>query len=157
MLSPLWFPLCKPPILSTFHPASMRVLPPTLLLPPHCPSISLCWGIKPSQIQGPPLPLMPDKQSSATHLEPWAPSCVLFGWWFSPLELWVVWLVDIVVFPVGLQTSFSSFSLTLTSPLGSLAQSDGWLLASVSLLVRLWQNLSGDCQSRLLSARASCH
>ena len=29
-------------------------------------------------------------------LEPWIPPCVLFGWWFSPWELWVVWLVDIV-------------------------------------------------------------
>jgi hypothetical protein len=24
----------------------------------------------------------------------------LFGWWFSPQELWGVWLVDIVVFPM---------------------------------------------------------
>ena len=23
------------------------------------------------------------------HLEPWVPLCVLFGWWFSPWELWV--------------------------------------------------------------------
>ena len=28
---------------------------------PHCPSIPLCWGIKPPQHQGPPLPLMPNK------------------------------------------------------------------------------------------------
>ena len=24
------------------------------------------------------------------YLEPWVPSCVLFGWWFSPWELWRV-------------------------------------------------------------------
>ena len=38
-------------------PASMRVLP----LLSHRPSISLCWGIEPSQDQRPPLPLMPDE------------------------------------------------------------------------------------------------
>ena len=36
-------------------------LPPTYPLPHHHPSIPLHWGIKPSQNQGPPLPLMPDK------------------------------------------------------------------------------------------------
>jgi len=34
--------------------------------------------------------------------EPWAPPCVLFGLWFSPWELWGIWLVDIVVLPMGL-------------------------------------------------------
>ena len=34
--------------------------PPTHPLPPHHPSIPLCWGIEPSQDQGPPLSLMPD-------------------------------------------------------------------------------------------------
>jgi hypothetical protein len=44
--------------------------PPTYPLPFHCPSIPLHWGIKPSQDQGPPLPLMPDKA-------PWAPLVLL--------------------------------------------------------------------------------
>jgi hypothetical protein len=35
--------------------------PPTHSIPPHCPSIPLCWGIKPPQDQRPPLSLMPDK------------------------------------------------------------------------------------------------
>jgi hypothetical protein len=35
------------------------------------------------------------------QLEPWVPPCILFGWWFSPSELWEVWLVDIVVPPMG--------------------------------------------------------
>jgi hypothetical protein len=38
-------------------------------------------------------------------LEPWVPPCVLFGWWFSPWELWRVWLVNVVFLPMGLQTS----------------------------------------------------
>jgi hypothetical protein len=56
------------------YPASMRVLspmPPILL--PHCPSIPLYWGIKPSQDQGSPLPLIPGKAPSAPsvlHLTP---------------------------------------------------------------------------------------
>ena len=48
--------------------------------------------------------------------------CVLFGWWFSPWELWVVQLVDIVVLPMGLQTSSASLVLALIPPLGSYAQ-----------------------------------
>jgi hypothetical protein len=35
-------------------------------------------------------------------LEPWVAPCVLFCWWFSPLKLWVVWLVNIDVLPVEL-------------------------------------------------------
>ena len=27
------------------------------------------------------------------QLEPWVPPCALFGWWFSPWELWGYWLV----------------------------------------------------------------
>jgi hypothetical protein len=38
--------------------------PPTHPLLPHCSSISLHWGIKPPQDQGPLLPLMPDKTIS---------------------------------------------------------------------------------------------
>jgi hypothetical protein len=41
---------------------------------------------------GHPLPYMPR-----------VPPCVLFGWWFSPWELWGYWLVHIVVPPEGLQ------------------------------------------------------
>jgi hypothetical protein len=45
----------------------MRVLthPPSHPLQSHCPSIPLHLGIKPSQDQGAPLPLMPDKAPSA--------------------------------------------------------------------------------------------
>jgi hypothetical protein len=36
-------------------------------------------------------------------LEPWGPPCVLFGWWFSPWELWAGGLVGwyCVVLPMG--------------------------------------------------------
>jgi hypothetical protein len=40
------------------------------------------------------------------QVEPWVPQCVLLGWWFSPWELGEggVWLLDIVVLPLGLKT-----------------------------------------------------
>jgi hypothetical protein len=46
--------------------------------------------------------------------------CVLFGWWFNPWELWGIWLVDIVVLPMRLQTPSALKVLALTSPLGSM-------------------------------------
>ena len=50
------------------------------------------------------------------QMEPWVSPlpCVLFGWWFSPCELW---LVDIVVLPMGSQTPSAPTVLALTSPL----------------------------------------
>ena len=82
---------------------SMRVLlhPPTHSQP-HRSSIPLCWDIKPPQAQGPPLPLMPEKAilcyiCTRSH----GSLHQLFGWWFSPWEFKMVWLVDIVL-PMGL-------------------------------------------------------
>jgi hypothetical protein len=57
LISPLRNPLSHPPS-SCFCEG---VLLPTCPFLPHRHSILLCWGIKPSQDQGPPLPLMPDK------------------------------------------------------------------------------------------------
>ena len=60
--------------LQTLYPtpsplASMSVLPPPAHpILPHSPSISLHWDIKPSQDQGPSLPLMPDKAPSLLPL-----------------------------------------------------------------------------------------
>ena len=59
-VSPLQTPYPIPP-----KPASMRQHTPTHSLPPHCPTIPLQWGIKPSQDQGPPLLLIPYKAPSA--------------------------------------------------------------------------------------------
>ena len=62
MLSPFLISPPETPYPISPIPASIRVCPPTIhpLLPPH-PHIPLHWGIKPSQNQGPLLPLMPDK------------------------------------------------------------------------------------------------
>jgi len=53
-------------------------------------------------------------------LEPWVPSCVLIGWWFSPQELWGFWLVDIVFLVMGLQTPLAPSDHPLPPPLESL-------------------------------------
>jgi hypothetical protein len=39
---------------------------------------------------------------------------ILYSWWFSPWELWGVWLVDIIAFPMGLQTPSDPSVLLLT-------------------------------------------
>ena len=81
--------------------------PPIYPLPPHYLSIPLYWGINPSQDQGHLILLMPEKPHPLLHmqLKSWVSPCVFFGWLFSPWEFWMVWLVDIVVTPMGLQTS----------------------------------------------------
>jgi hypothetical protein len=55
---------------------------------------------------------------------------ILFAWWLSPWEFWGVWLVDIVVLPMGLQSlsTPSTLPLTLGSP-GSIQ----WLAVSICI------------------------
>jgi hypothetical protein len=55
------------------------------------------------------------------QLEPWVAPCVLFRWWFSLWELWGIWLVDIVVLAMGLQTHSAPSFLSLIPPLGTLS------------------------------------
>ena len=74
----------------------------------------------------PPIDVQQVHSHRHIRLEPWVPPCVLLGWWFSPWELWVVLLVDIVL-PMGLQSPSAPSVLPLTLPLGSQAQSNGWL------------------------------
>ena len=104
------FPLCKPPIPSLL----------TLLLWGGSHSLltalAFLYTGATTSLQGPLLPLMPDKAPSAPSVLP------------------------------------------LTAPLGGrYAQSDGWLRASASILVKFWQSLSEDSSIRLLSASTSRH
>ena len=59
------------------------------------------------------------------QLEP----CLLLCWWLSSWELWRVWLVDIVVLPMGLQTPSTPSVHSVTHLLWILL-SDQWLAAS---------------------------
>jgi hypothetical protein len=146
------------PLSHTPSPCFYEGTPPLThpLLPPHL-SIPQHWGIKPPQDQGPLLPLMPNNPLLHMQLEPWVPPCVLFGWWFSLWELLGVWLVNIVVLPMGLQIPSAPSVLSLIPPWGPHAQSNSWLQTSTSVFVRVWQSLSGDSHIRLLSTRTSWH
>jgi hypothetical protein len=67
--------------------------PPTLTTPPcHLPTLGH------RAFRGPRAsPPIDDRQGHPLihmQLEPWVTPCVLFGWWFSPWELWENWLVD---------------------------------------------------------------
>jgi hypothetical protein len=68
------------------------------------------------------------------QLEPWVPPCVLFGWWFSPWELLGVWLVDIVVLPMGLRTPSAPLVISLSPQLGTPC-SVQWLSTSIPLCI----------------------
>jgi hypothetical protein len=58
----------------------------------------------------------------------------------------------------GIANPFNSFSPFSNSPIRDpCVQSNGWLRASTSVFVRLWQGLSGDSLIRLLSACTSWH
>jgi hypothetical protein len=71
-------------------------------------------------------------------LEPWVPPCVFFCWWFSPWEIWGIWLVGIVVLPMGMQTPSAPSVLSLTPPLGATC-SVQWLVYSLYFLNRIMQ------------------
>jgi hypothetical protein len=81
------------------------------------------------------------------------PMCMLFGWWFSPWELWGVWLIHTVLLLKGLQSSSAPLALPLTHPhWGLQAQFNYLLWISASVLVGCWQSLSEDSHTRLLTA-----
>jgi hypothetical protein len=148
------FPVSPP---KTFYP-----IPPSPYLPTHPfplprPDISLHWGIKPSQDQGPLLPLMFIQQGHPLlhmQLEPWVPPCVFFGWWFSPMELWGYWLAHNVVPPIGLQTPSAPSVLSLAPSLGTLC-SVQWLAESSHLCI--CQALAEPCRRQVYMAPISKH
>jgi hypothetical protein len=106
------YPLSHPP-----PPASMRVCThsPT---PASLPSQSLTLGHR--VFTGPrassPIDARQGHPLLHIQLEPWISPCLLLYWWFRP---WELWLVDIVVLPMGLQTPSTPSVLSLTPPLGT--------------------------------------
>jgi hypothetical protein len=93
-------------------------------------------------------------------LESWVPPSVLFGWWFSPWEIWGYWLVHIVVPPMELQTPSATWVLSLAPPLGTLC-SVQWLAEHPVLYLsgsdRASQEtaISGSCQHALVGIHNS--
>ena len=86
------------------------------------------------------------------QLEPWVSPCVLFGWRFSPWEFWAVWLVNIVVLPMGLQTPSAPSVLPPTPSLGSLC-SVRYLAAGIPICIG--QTLAGPLRGLLYQALVS--
>jgi hypothetical protein len=89
------------------------------------------------------------------QLEPWVPPCVVFGWWFSPCELWLVQLVDIVL-PMGLQSPSVPSVLPYLFHWGPHAQFDGCLWASASVLVRVVEPFWGQLYQTPFSNNIVC-
>jgi len=83
------------------------------------------------------------------HLEPWVCPCVLFGWWFSPWELWLVGIVLMV-----LQTPSAPSTLSLTPPMGT-PFSVQWLAVSICLCIH--HALPDPVRRQLYQAPVSLH
>ena len=124
MLSPFPVSPLQTPIKSPFS-LFLQGYSPTYPLLPQQPSIPLCWDIEPPQDRGPPLPLMPDKVIL----------CYICDWSHGSLHVYFlvgdlisgssgrVWLVDMAVLHMRLQTPSASSALPLTPALVSCAQS----------------------------------
>jgi hypothetical protein len=87
------------------------------------------------------------------QLELWVPPCVLFGWWFSPWELWGEG-APIVVVPMGLQIPSAPSDFSLALPLGSPC-SVQWLTVSIHLCI--CQALAESLRRQLYQAHVSKH
>ena len=85
---------------------------------------------------------------------PMSPSMSIFGWWFSPWELWGFWMVDIVILPMVLQTPSAPSVLNLTPPLGSLNLVQ-WLAVIIHLCI--CQALAEPFRKQLYQAPVSKH
>jgi hypothetical protein len=147
------YPICPPQCFYEGAP------PPTHPLLTHSPSIPLHWDIEPAQNKGPPFLLMLDKIIM----------CYICSWSHGYLHVYS--LVDSLV-PGSFEGSgwlILLFFLWGCKPLqflqsflkllhwGRCAESDCWLWASASVLVRLWKSFSWDRYTWLLSASASWH
>ena len=147
MFSP--FPVSLPPGNILSHPPSPclyeGVPPLTHPLPPPCPRFPYTGA-------GPLFPLMPDK----------AILCYIYSWshvnsfvdGFVLGSYWGVWLVDIVVLPMELQTPSAPSVLSLTPPLGTLC-SVQWLAESIHFCI--CQALAEPLRRQLYQAPVSMH
>jgi hypothetical protein len=129
------------------------MLSPFLVSPPKNPQsspLSLCfpptpasWS-RPSPILGhrtftgprasPPIDDHLGHPLLHMQLEPRVPSCVFFGWWFRPWELWGYWLVHIVVPLMRLQTPSAPWVLSLAPSLRTLC-SVQWMAVSIHFCI----------------------
>ena len=107
--------------------------PMTASLPWHSPTLELQTFRGPKD--SPPIDAWQGYLLLHMWLEPWLTPRELFGWWFSLWDLWCVWLVGIVVFPMRLQTPSAPSVLSLNTPLWTQC-SVQWLATSLPLCIR---------------------
>ena len=88
------------------------------------------------------------------HLEPLVPPRVLFGWWFSPKELWGYWLVHIVVPPMELKIPSAPGVVSLYPSLGTLC-SFQWMAVSIHFCI--CQTMPEPLRRQLYQAPVSKH
>jgi hypothetical protein len=148
MLSPFLVSPSKTPISSTLP---LLTNPPTPTSRPwHSPILEHRAFTEPRAS-----PLIDDQLGHPLlHMQLGVLPCVLFGWWFSPWELWGYWLVRIVVSPMGLQTPSAPWVLSLAPPLGTLC-SVQWLAESIHLCI--FQALVEPLRRQLYQAPVSKH
>jgi len=146
--------LSYPPLLlllwgcSPTHPSTLSCLSTW-----HSPTLGHWAFIGPRS--SPPIDAQQGNPLLHMRLEPRNPPCVFFGWRFSPWELRGVCLVDVVVLPMDCKSIQLLQSFLQLLHWGPHAQSNGWLWASASVFVTLWQSLSDDSYIRLLPASTS--
>jgi hypothetical protein len=130
-------PLCKSPS-SSPPPASMRVLPHPF--PPPHPGIPDVGSSSLHRTMGLSSHWCPTRLSSATYMagamgpSMCTPHVYSLVGGLVPGSSGEVWLVDIVVLPMGLQTPSAPSLLLLTPPLGS-PFSVRWLAASIHFCI----------------------
>jgi hypothetical protein len=145
MLPPFLISPPEPPYPILPPLASMRVLahPPT-----HCHLSTLAFLYNQAftgQRTSSPIDVRQGLPRLHMRLEPWVPPCVLFGWWFSPWELWGIYLFDTVVLPMDCKPLDLSV-LSLIPPLGT-SCSVQWL--AVSIRLRIYQALAEPLRRQL--------
>jgi hypothetical protein len=152
-----YFPLSRSPLKKPPNPF-LLTLPlwersPTYPLPSSSLGIPLHWGIENPQALGTLLSLMSNK-ASLCHICGQLHVYSLVG---DPIlgSSRGVCPVHTIAPSMGLQTPSAPSVPSTTLPSGTWAQSSGWLLASDSVFVRLWQSLSGDSHNRLPSKNTS--
>jgi hypothetical protein len=153
MLSPFLVSPLKTSYPNLLPPASMRVLP-------HPPTHSCLPALEFLDTEASSLQRTKVLSSLLGYLllrmqlEPWITPCVLFDLWLSTWELCGVWLVDIVIPPMGLQTHSAPWVLSLVAPLGNPC-SLYWLAESIHLCI--CQALTEPQKRQLCQAPVSKH
>ena len=100
-----WFHLWKP-LFTSFFPL-LTNLPSSTSWSWHSPTLGYRVFIGPRA--SPPTYVWLGHPLLLMQLEPWVSPCILFGWWFSPWELWEVLVGSYCCSSYGTVNPFSSF------------------------------------------------